>query len=197
MAFTILDSARLRLRPVRPSDAGTLASLMTPAISGRLASWPPALAPEEALRRIAAAERLALEDGSLSLVLELRQGGMPCGWISIRRVRTEPATGILTYWLGEIWHGLGLMREAIQPAVTHGFATMGLTALRAAVQADNPASIAILEGLGMAPLGPGSIWCPAREREEACLWYEVARPLLELSPMPILAPASEPQTLGA
>jgi hypothetical protein len=27
----------------------------------------------------------------------------------------------------------------------------------------------------MAPLGEGRIWCPARGRDEPCLWFEVTR----------------------
>jgi RimJ/RimL family protein N-acetyltransferase len=47
--------------------------------------------------------------------------------------------------------------------------------VRAAVQADNAASLAVARLLGMAPLGEGRIWCPARGRDEPCLWFEVTR----------------------
>ena len=42
-------------------------------------------------------------------------------------------------------------------------------------QADNAASLAVVRLLGMAPLGEGRIWCPARGRDEPCLWFELPR----------------------
>ena len=47
--------------------------------------------------------------------------------------------------------------------------------LRAAVQADNGPSLAVVRLLGMKPMGEGRIWCPARGREETCLWFERSR----------------------
>ncbi len=52
---------------------------------------------------------------------------------------------------------------------------MDIARVRAAVQADNAASLAVVRLLGMAPLGEGRIWCPARGRDEPCLWFEVTR----------------------
>lgn len=191
MSSTILDTARLRLRMAREADAPGLAALMTPGISGRLASWPTPLSVEDALLRIATALRTGRDNGSAPLVIELRSSGAICGWASLMRDRTEPTVGILTYWLGEAYHGLGLMREAAPVIIAHGFAAMGLTRIRAAVQADNPASISVLRGLGMDALGPGRIWCPARDSEESCLWYEMERPLPALPPLSLLAPPGE------
>ncbi|MBR0668717.1 GNAT family N-acetyltransferase [Roseomonas hellenica] len=191
MSCTILDTARLRLRMACETDAAGLAALMTPGISSRLASWPTPLSVEDALLRIATALRTGRDNGSAPLVMELRSSGALCGWTSLMRERAEPTTGILTYWLGEAYHGLGLMREAAPAVIAHGFAAMGLTRIRAAVQADNPASISVLRGLGMDALGAGRIWCPARGSEETCLWYEMERPLPALPPLPLLTPPGE------
>lgn len=188
MSSTILDTARLRLRTAREADAPGLAALMTPTISRRLASWPTPLSVEDALLRIATALKTGRDNGSAPLVIELRSSGAICGWTSLMRERAEPTIGILTYWLGEAYHGLGLMREAAPVIIAHGFEAMGLARIRAAVQPDNPASMSVLRGLGMDTLGQGSIWCPAREREESCLWYEMERPL---PPLPLLTPPGE------
>jgi len=43
------------------------------------------------------------------------------------------------------------------------------------VQGDNAPSLAVVRLLGMAPMGEGRIWCPARGRDEPCLWFELPR----------------------
>ena len=146
---------------------------MSARISGRLASWPENLTPGMALERVA--RDLAQPQRIAPMVMELRDGGGVCGWMSVARLAEEPGCGILTYWLGEAHHGRGLMREAAPLAVRHVFERMGLERLRAAVQADNTASIAVLRAAGMRYLAPGQIWCSARSREETCLWFEMDR----------------------
>ena len=163
---------------------------MNTGISARLASWPAALDASAAGERIRselhAAARIA------PMVLELRDGGGLCGWISLCRVPDKPDTGILTYWLGAAYHGQGLMREAAVAAVAGAFESSDLKRIKAAVQTDNLASIAVLEGLGMALAGPGRIWCAARNREEDCLWFAMERPVLR---MPAMDLSPEPATL--
>ena len=83
---------------------------------------------------------------------------------------------MLTYWLGEAFHGQGLMREAAPPAIAAAFRELGLEAIRAAVQPDNAASLAVIRRLGAALLGAGRIHVPARERDEDCLYWELPRP---------------------
>jgi len=43
------------------------------------------------------------------------------------------------------------------------------------MQADNAASLSVVRVLGMRPLGAGRIWCPARNREEHYLWFDLPR----------------------
>jgi RimJ/RimL family protein N-acetyltransferase len=70
------------------------------------------------------------------------------------------------------------MREAGPVAVELAFKHMDIDCLRAAVQPDNVASLAVVRLLGFGPLGEGRIWCPARGIEETCLWFEKSRPLV-------------------
>ena len=82
---------------------------------------------------------------------------------------------MIPYWLGEAFHGQGLMREAAPAALAEAFRLMNVARVRAAVQADNAPSLAVVALLGMVPLGEGRIWCPARGRVEPCLRCERAR----------------------
>ncbi|MES2714071.1 MAG: GNAT family N-acetyltransferase [Pseudomonadota bacterium] len=169
----VIESLRLRIRGAREDDAHALSQMMSARISARLASWPEDMTPGMALERVA--RDLAQPQRIAPMVMELRDGGEVCGWMSVARLPEEPGCGVLTYWLGEAHHGRGLMREAAPLAVRHVFRRMRLERLRAAVQLDNTSSIAVLSAAGMRYLGPGRIWCSARLREESCLWYEVDR----------------------
>jgi RimJ/RimL family protein N-acetyltransferase len=117
----------------------------------------------------------AAERRSLPVVIERRSDGAVVGWISISRAPGDGTTALITYWLGDGFQGQGLMREAAPAALAEAFRSMDIARVRAAVQADNAASLAVARLLGMAPLGEGRIWCPARGRDEPCLWFEVTR----------------------
>jgi len=171
-----VDTERLRLRCAEPRDAEALSALMSEAVSRRLASWPVPYTPPMALDRIHGVRMAAAERRSLPLVIERRSDGAVLGWISISRAPGDDATALITYWLGERFHGQGYMREAAPAALARAFALMEVRRVRAAVQADNAPSLAVVRLLGMEPLGEGRIWCPARGREEPCLWFEIARP---------------------
>lgn len=174
-AWPAIKTARLRLRCAEPRDAEALAALMSEAVSRRLASWPVPYTPPMALDRIAGVRMAAAERRSLPLVIERLADGAVMGWISVSRAPGDGATALITYWLGEHFQGQGVMREAAPAALAEAFRSMDVARVRAAVQADNAPSIAVVRLLGMAPLGPGRIWCPARGRDEPCLWFEIER----------------------
>lgn len=180
-ALPPIHTDRLCLRCAEDRDAEHLAGLMSEAVSRRLASWPVPYTPVMALDRISGVRMAAAERRSLPLVLERRADGAVMGWVSISRAPGDPRTALITYWLGEAFHGHGYMREAAPVAMHQAFALMDVDRLRAAVQADNAPSLAVLRLLGMAPMGEGRIWCPARGRDEPCLWFELSREKAELS----------------
>ncbi|CAH0308765.1 GNAT family N-acetyltransferase [Roseomonas sp. CECT 9278] len=174
-ALPAVETPRLRLRCAEPRDAAALAGLMNEAISLRLASWPVPYTPLMAADRIAGVRMAAAERRSLPLVIERRSDGTVAGWISVSRAPGDGSTALITYWLGDGFQGQGIMREAAPAALLEAFRSMDIARVRAAVQADNTASLAVARLLGMAPLGPGRIWCPARGRDEPCLWFEIDR----------------------
>lgn len=61
---------------------------------------------------------------------------------------THLARGDLGYWLGERYWGQGLMSEAAEAVVMHGFAVMGLSKIDAGVYPWNRASSRLLERIG-------------------------------------------------
>jgi RimJ/RimL family protein N-acetyltransferase len=185
-AWPAIETPRLRLRCAEARDAPALAGMMSEAVSRRLASWPVPYTPPMALDRIAGVRMAAAERRSLPLVIERRADGAVAGWISVSRAPGEGSVALITYWLGEAFQGQGLMREAAPAALAEAFRSMDVARVRAAVQPDNAASLAVVRLLGMAPLGEGRIWCPARGQEEACLWFERVREPAPRPPAPVL-----------
>ena len=174
----VAETPRLRLRCAEGRDAPAIAEMMTEAISKRLASWPVPFSHPMAEEKILAARGAASERRSLPLVMERKFDGAICGWVSLMCPPGDDRLALTTYWLGEQYQGQGLMREAGPVAVELAFQHMNIDRLRAAVQPDNAASLAVMRLLRFDPIGEGRIWCPARGVEETCLWFEKPRPVL-------------------
>ncbi len=148
---------------------------MTPAVAARLASWPAPCSEAQLRDRILAMDAAAAQGRGFALVLAEPGLDHPFGWISAEVPPGGEDFALITYWLGEAWQGRGIMRDAMAEAVALLFTALHGRALRAAVQADNGASRSLLEHLGARWVGPGRIWCPARARDEPCLYYEMTR----------------------
>lgn len=174
-ALPSFETPRLRLRCPEPRDAEAISAMMSETVSRRLASWPFPYTRAMALDRIAGVRMAAAARRSVPLVLERKSDGAVLGWISASLAPGDDTTALVTYWLGEAHHGHGYMREAAPVAIAGAFGLMDVARMRAAVQGDNGASLVVVELLGMAPLGEGRIWCPARAQEEPCLWFELPR----------------------
>jgi [ribosomal protein S5]-alanine N-acetyltransferase len=174
----VAETPRLRLRCVEGRDASAIAEMMTEAISKRLASWPVPFSSPMAEEKIVAARGAAAQRRSLPLALECKSDGAMCGWVSLICPPGSERVALTTYWLGEKYQSQGLMREAGPVAVELAFKHMDIDCLRAAVQPDNAASLAVIRLLGFGPMGEGRIWCPSRGVEETCFWFEKPRPIV-------------------
>jgi RimJ/RimL family protein N-acetyltransferase len=181
---------RVRLRLPIIEDSAALASLMIPSISARLASWPPRLNLAEAEQRIRDVLAEHAAGLALPMVVTRPTDGAVMGWIGACRTKAAPRTGVMTYWLGEPFQNLGLMREVARPAAEAMFRVLGLDDLQAAVQDNNDPSLAILRGLGMRKLRDGTIWCASRGREEACQWWHIAAEDFAARPQAVSAPCA-------
>jgi ribosomal-protein-alanine N-acetyltransferase len=173
--FAPVTTPRLLLRCPTEADAPALAALMTGRTSQRLASWPHPFTPALARDRIRGVRDAAQAGRSVPLVMQRRSDDALVGWFAASLAAENDAVALLTYWLGEEFHGAGLMREAAPACLRLALRVLPVGRVRAAVQADNAASLAVVRILGMRPLGPGRIWCPARNQEEDCLWFDLAR----------------------
>lgn len=173
--FGPVETDRLRLRCVRPDDAAHIASMMTPAVSQWVATWPVPFTTEMAADRIEAACKAAKKGKALPCAVERQSDGAMLGWIGVHRDAADSRRGALGYWLGEAHHGYGYMREAAPAVVAAAFERLDLDVIEAGAQPGNAASFAVLRGCGMVPTGERMVFAPARGRDELCLFYEVLR----------------------
>ncbi len=79
-------------------------------------------------------------------------------------MRLDPAAsaGTLGYWLGKPYWGHGYVTEAAERVMRHGFEELGLKTIKSSARPDNPASLRVLEKIGMSPAGTGMEEAPAR-----------------------------------
>jgi RimJ/RimL family protein N-acetyltransferase len=87
----------------------------------------------------------------------------------------DPSRGEVGFWIGEPFHGHGYMTEAARSALSAGFDRLGLALIQGGAQPENLASLAVMRRLAMEPAGERTVFVPARNRLERCVFFEVAR----------------------
>jgi [ribosomal protein S5]-alanine N-acetyltransferase len=171
----IIETARLRLRPVDESDAPTAARLMTPDVSRWLASWPAPLDEQQAATRLRHMQDATRQGRALCLAIERRQNPDLIGLVMIVRSKHNARRGDLGYWLGEAFHHQGYMTEAAAAAIAEAFTRLDLNAIEAGAQPGNAGSLAVMQRLGMRHIDERPVWAEARGREEWCVYYAITR----------------------
>ncbi|MEL6480836.1 MAG: GNAT family N-acetyltransferase [Pseudomonadota bacterium] len=141
-------TARLLLRPLRPSDAGPMELYAGDARVARMTTsiphpYPPGAAAAFIERQglPGAAERCWVIDGSPIGAAEMM------GVVSLKR-----EAGAIGYWVGPPFWNTGYASEAVEGVLATLF-DEGLPEIYATVFADNPASAHVLEKLGFAETG--------------------------------------------
>ena len=171
----IIETARLRLRPVDEQDAAAAARLMTPAISRWLASWPAPLDEALAATRLRGMREAEARGQGLCFAIEQLARRDLMGFVMIFRSKHSARRGVLGYWLAEAFHRQGYMVEAADAAMTEAFAQLDLLAIEAGAQPDNVGSLAVMRRLGMRYVDERPVWAEARGREEICVYYAITR----------------------
>lgn len=195
LGFQPLETARLRLRPWRETDAATLHRLMEFAIARTLAAVPFPYELAQAAGWIASA-RGEIETGSAyHLAIEARDDAALIGGVGLRLDRAARQAR-LGYWVGRKFQGRGHAREAAERLARWGMANLDLDRIEATVATDNPASLAVLRHIGFHTVGEGRHLFLARGTEHKVLVLAAERgDLFGETPAPE-APAAAPATAG-
>ncbi|MEX0957608.1 MAG: GNAT family protein [Rhizobiaceae bacterium] len=149
----VLAGPRLRLRLPRKGDYRQWAQLRLES-RAFLTPWEPRWTSDE-LERGAWRERLRRyrrefnSGASVPFLIFDNENGTLVGGITLSNIRYGVAqTASVGYWVGERHAGKGLMAEALQLVVDHGFVTLRLHRLEAACIPDNNRSVRVLEKAG-------------------------------------------------
>ncbi|MGE0099159.1 MAG: GNAT family N-acetyltransferase [Hydrogenophaga sp.] len=171
----ILDTARLCLRPFSEADAPFVLELVNDA------DWLTYIG-DKAVRTLDDAKRYLLE-GPMAMNAELGIGlcamdlkspeRRPLGMCGLL-VREGSPDVELGYALLPEARGQGLVREAAQAWVHHGFQTLNLRSIHAYTHAENTSSHAVLASLGFELLAPSAEAEPGATRHHWLLRPDAA-----------------------
>jgi ribosomal-protein-alanine N-acetyltransferase len=167
------DLARVRLRPLRLSDAPAVSALITPNVSRWVATCPSPFSLEAATERLTRALAANEAGTAFSRVAERKSDGAFMGWLGIAVMDEAARIGSMGYWLGEPFHGQGYLTEALPPFVAGAIAALRLKHLDAGAQVDNAASLAALKRLGMRFVEERMDQTPIRPDPELCAFYRL------------------------
>lgn len=144
-----LETARLRLRRMRPTDAEAVHAYASDPEVARYMLWEPheSLRDSENFLRFVE-ERYARGDPA-GWGLEERESGRFIGTCGIQAWHPEHARAELGYVLAREHWGRGLMTEAVAAAVGFGLDGLGFNRLEARCLEGNDASARVLEKAGM------------------------------------------------
>ena len=124
-----LETKRLVLRPRRESDATDLYEYAKDSRVGPVAGWPPHQSVDESLDVI---RTIFMQEGVYAMTLKGGDAAIGCIGI-VRGAKSNFPLGEdeaeISYWLGVPFWGKGLMTEAVNEVVRHGFEDMGLSTL--------------------------------------------------------------------
>ncbi|WP_018235904.1 GNAT family N-acetyltransferase [Ensifer sp. BR816] len=153
----VIETARLRLRPHRLSDAAAIAeSLGDFQVSRMLARVPAPYDLEDAFDWLNRQTASVLPDWTFALTTG---DDVQIGCVGIELLKGEWHVG---YWLNRFYWGKGLASEAVHAAVERFFRRMPDAVLHSGVFADNPASLKVQEKVGFRITGCSQIYALAR-----------------------------------
>lgn len=162
-----LETERLILRPLRPSDAGLIALYTADAQVAKMTeSIPHPLPPGSTETFIES----VLNGRRPETVWAIDHRGSAAG--ELIGVIGLGDSGTVGYWLGApFWH-TGFATEAVEAVVAHGLPLHGR--LRAEVFQDNLPSARVLTKAGFSYVGDGESYCVARAATVPVWRYELA-----------------------
>ena len=156
-ACPVIETQRLRLRPVRAADAERIAAFLAdPGITRMLARVPFPYTLEDAVEWL---EHVGCDE-SWPVAITQPGDGVAIGLVSIERRQGGYHLG---YWLGRYYWGRGFMSEAVSGLAERFFEATGAT-LHSGAFSDNPASLKVLQRLGSKITGQREIWSVSRGR---------------------------------
>lgn len=141
--FPVLETARLRLRPIGPADAEALHQVLADPRVMRWWSSPPHREPAETRDYLTYTPAL---DGMRSWAITRPPEDVAIGWVTV--IAKRPGVAEIGYLLAPEHWGGGIAGEAVRRVIDHLFAVDGLRRIFADADPENWPSRKLLEALG-------------------------------------------------
>jgi GrpB-like predicted nucleotidyltransferase (UPF0157 family)/RimJ/RimL family protein N-acetyltransferase len=145
----VLETERLKLRPLKPSDTEQVYHLWRDkSISERMIQIPYPCEKSDVARWVRRRRVYSRKGEEASFAIVLKKQNLLIGsitlWINERHRRAE-----FSYWIGKFYRNHGYCTEAARKLLYFGFIRLGLNRIYAQHFASNPASGKVMQKLGM------------------------------------------------
>jgi ribosomal-protein-alanine N-acetyltransferase len=145
----MIQTSHLVLRPLRSEDAPALAAVAgARRVADTTISVPHPFGPAEAEDWIGRRIDEAAAGRALGLAMTLAAGHGLIGYVGLHHIDREHLEAEISFWIGGAHEGRGLVKEAADAVIGHGFGTLGLNRICAYHMARNPDSERVLARLG-------------------------------------------------
>lgn len=146
--FPILETERLILRRVLPSDVKEMFELRSNPETMKYIPRPLLTNHEEALAHIQMMEDKIETNEGINWAITLKGDDKMLGVIGHYRIKPEHYRAEVGYMILPEYHGKGITTEAVQCVVDYGFNTMQLHSIEGVIDPENGASEKVLQKCG-------------------------------------------------
>nr|WP_315173389.1 GNAT family N-acetyltransferase [uncultured Flavobacterium sp.] len=146
--FPILETERLILRRVLPSDVKEMFELRSNPETMKYIPRPLLTNHEEALAHIQMMEDKIETNEGINWAITLKGDNTMLGVIGHYRIKPEHYRAEVGYMILPEYHGKGITSEAVQCVVDYGFNTMQLHSIEGVIDPENEASQRVLQKCG-------------------------------------------------
>ena len=143
-----LQTPRLRLRPIRTSDAGGFFDIFSDAEALRYWSREPIQTLVEAEELVQRELTWAASGSCVNWAVELRESGEFIGKVVLFNLDEQNRRAEIGYILGRRHWGRGFMTETLSRVLAHAFGELGLHRVEADTDPGNVPSLALLKRFG-------------------------------------------------
>jgi [ribosomal protein S5]-alanine N-acetyltransferase len=146
--FPVLETERLILRRVLPSDVKEMFELRSNSETMKYIPRPLVTNYEETLAHIKMMEDKIETNEGINWAITLKGNDTMIGVIGHYRIKPEHYRAEVGYMILPEYHGKGITSEAVQCVVDYGFNTMQLHSIEGVIDPENEASQRVLQKCG-------------------------------------------------
>ena len=146
--FPNLETERLLLRRVVPTDVKEIFALRSNSETMKYIPRPLLKTDEDALEHVAMIDSKIDTNEGINWAITLKDNPKLIGIIGHYRIKPEYFRAEIGYMLLPEYHGKGIISEAVKEAIRYGFQVMKLHSIEAVIDPENQASAKVLEKNG-------------------------------------------------